>query len=93
MSRRRSINIASDQLSKLTSALDGERMAQAGIEQFLYRHSGKAHPRSWHRARNGKTFELASGMQVGGGETIQPDDMPGVPPFCGCRKQAVVTFD
>ncbi len=51
MSRRRSINIAADQLSKLSSALDGERMQQAGIEQFLYRHSGKLHPRSWHKAR------------------------------------------
>lgn len=93
MSRRRSINVASDQLSKLTAALDGERMRQAGIEQFLYRHSGKLHPRSWHRARNGKAYELASGKEIGGGDVIEPDDMPGIPPYCGCRKQAVVAFD
>lgn len=93
MTRRRSIGIAADQLSKLTSSLDEERMSQAGIEQFIYRHSGKLHPRSWHRARNGKTYELASGKQVGGGDVIEPADGPGQPPWCGCRRQAVVTFD
>jgi uncharacterized protein with gpF-like domain len=92
MSRRRSINIASDQLSKITSALDSERMGQAGIARFLYRHSGKLHPRSWHRARNGRTYELATGKEVGGSDVIAADDAPGVPPWCGCRKQAVVTF-
>lgn len=93
MSRTRSLGIASDQLSKLTSSLDEERMSQAGIEQFLYRHGGKRHPRSWHLARNGKTYELASGKQVGGPDVIAPDDAPGRPAFCSCRRQAVVTFD
>lgn len=92
MSRTRSLGIAADQLSKLTSSLDQERMSQAGIEQFLYRHSGKLHPRSWHRARNGKTYELATGKEVGGGDVIEPGDGPGQPPWCGCRRQAVVTF-
>jgi len=92
MSRRRSIGIASDQLSKLTSALDTERMAQAGIEKFRYRHSGKAHPREWHKKRDGHLFELATGKSMDGEGDIAPDDMPGVPPFCACRKQAVVEF-
>lgn len=93
MSRTRSLGIAADQLSKLTSSLDEERMFQAGIEQFLYRHSGKLHPRSWHRARNGKTYEMASGKEVGGGDVIEPGDGPGQPPWCGCRRSAIVTFD
>jgi hypothetical protein len=93
MSRRRATAIASDQLSKLSSALDGERMRQAGIEQFKWVHSGKLHPRSWHRARNGVVYDLQTRVPVNGGAPIPPDDMPGVPPYCGCRKLAVVTFD
>jgi hypothetical protein len=93
MARDRSLRIASDQLTKLTASLDGERMTQAGIEEFIYRHSGKLHPRSWHRARDGRHYDLSTFEEVGGGETIAADDRPGVPPFCGCRKQGVVTFD
>lgn len=93
MSRRRSLLVASDQLAKLTSALDGERMQQAGIERFIYRHGGKRHPRSWHLARNGKTYDLSTFKEVGGGDVIAANDRPGIPPYCSCRKQAVVTFD
>lgn len=92
MSRRRSLNIASDQLSKLSSALDRERMSEAGITAFKYRHSGKLHPRKWHRARDGKLYDLKTGKEIGGDDVIAADDMPGIPPFCGCRKQAVVRF-
>lgn len=92
-SRRRSINIASDQMTKLSSALDGERMRQAGIEQFKWRHSGKLHPRKWHRERDGQEYDLQTREPDDGGDVIPADDMPGVPPFCGCRKQAVVRFD
>lgn len=93
MSRRRSLGIASDQLSKVSSALDSERMRQAGIEQFTYRHSGKIHARPWHKARDGKRYELDTGQQVDGTDVIEADDMPGVPPWCGCRKQAYISFD
>ncbi|MFC0305183.1 phage minor head protein [Rhizorhabdus histidinilytica] len=93
MSRRRSQLIASDQLAKLASGLDSERMHDAGISQFKYRHSGKLHARKWHRARDGKLYELETGEQVEGPDDIARDDMPGVPPYCGCRKQAVLTFD
>lgn len=90
--RARSLRIASDQLSKLSSALDSERMAEAGIDEFRWMHSGKRHPRRWHLARNGKIYDLNTGKEVGGGDTIAPDDMPGVPPFCGCRKLGVIRF-
>jgi len=92
MSRRRSLLIASDQLGKLSSALDRERMAEAGISEFKYRHSGKLHPRKWHRARDGKLYDLKTGKEIGGDDAIAADDMPGIPPYCGCRKQAVVRF-
>jgi SPP1 gp7 family putative phage head morphogenesis protein len=83
MSRRRSINIASDQLTKISSSLDSERMQQAGIEQWKWMHSGKLHPREEHKARNGKLYSFSK----------PPADMPGQLPFCGCRKLAVVELD
>lgn len=85
MSRRRALNIASDQASKLSSELDTARMKQAGIEKWEWKHSGKLHPRSWHRARDGKVYSWD--------DAPAPDDMPGVPPYCGCRKLAVIDFD
>lgn len=85
MSRRRALNIAADQTTKLSAELDTARMEQAGIEEFTWIHSGKVHPRPWHRERNGKRFDLR-------GE-IAPDDMPGVPPFCGCKKRAELSLD
>lgn len=93
MARRRALGIAADQLSKASSALDTERMRQAGIDEFVYRHSGKRHARPWHRARDGKRYDLDTLQEVDGDDVIAPDDAPGVPPWCGCRKQAVVVLD
>lgn len=88
MARDRSVRIASDQNSKLSAALDTERQAEAGIEYFKWRHSGKLHPRSWHQARNGKIYELRSGKERDGDAVIPADDRPGMQPYCGCRAQA-----
>lgn len=93
ISRRRSMLIASDQLSKLASGLDTERMHDAGIIRFKYRHSGKVHARKWHRQRDGHLFGLETPQEVDGSDRIAADDMPGIPPWCGCRKQAVLVFD
>jgi SPP1 gp7 family putative phage head morphogenesis protein len=78
MGRARSIRVAADQNVKLSAALDMERQAEAGIEQYKWRHSGKFHPRKEHRARDGKVYKL--GEPAG--------DTPGQAPFCGCRAQA-----
>lgn len=93
LSRRRSLLIASDQVSKLSARLDQERQQQAGIDQFRYRHSGKLHPRPKHRARDGKLYDWASRKEVGGDDVIAADDMPGIPPYCGCRAQAYLNLD
>lgn len=82
LERKRALRIASDQTLKLSSQLDTERMKQAGITKFMWRHSGKLHFRPHHKARDGQVFALD-------GE-IDPDDMPGIPIFCGCKKQAVL---
>lgn len=98
MARDRSLRIASDQLGKLTSALADERRREAGLPVWKWRHSGKRHPRSWHKARDGHFY--SEGARVGtvvNGVTVErapaPDDLPGRPPFCGCRAQSVVVFD
>ncbi|MET0364132.1 MAG: phage minor head protein [Sphingobium sp.] len=83
MGRGRSQRIASDQLSKITSALAEERRREAGIDTWKWRHSRKAHPRTDHQARDGKEYTDATA----------PQDLPGRLPFCGCRSQAVVRFD
>lgn len=82
MSRARSIRIAADQATKLTSELDTARMKQAGIETWEWKHSGKLHPREDHRARDGREYTWQNA----------PNDLPGQLPFCGCRKLAVVEF-
>lgn len=88
LGRKRALRIAADQSSKLTAALDTERQAEAGIEWFRWRHSGKLHPRAWHKERDGKVYALLSGKAREGDETIPRDDRPGMQPWCGCRAQA-----
>lgn len=86
MARSRARRIASDQTVKLGSRLNQARQEQAGITSFKWRHSGKLHPRSWHLARNNRIYPWRD-------SGIPADDMPGVPPFCGCTAQGVVTFE
>jgi uncharacterized protein with gpF-like domain len=98
MARDRSRRIAADQLSKLTSALADERRRDAGIDVWKWKHSGKLHPRKWHRARDGHLYGEGDmpGHEVGGQIVDAPpaaDDLPGRPPFCGCRSQAVLVLD
>jgi len=98
LARDRSLRIAADQNSKLSAALDRERQAEAGIDLFRWRHSGKKHPRLQHVARTGKIYQRASGKQVNAdgskmsGETIARGDFPGEQPWCGCRAQAYLTI-
>ena len=91
-SRARAVRIAADQNSKLSSQLDRERQAEAGLTQFRWRHSGKAHPRSWHKARDGKVYESRTGKPRDGGEAIPADDRAGMQPWCGCREQAYIAL-
>jgi hypothetical protein len=90
LGRKRALRIAADQSSKLSAALDTERQAEAGIAWFRWRHSGKLHPRAWHKARDGRVYALKSGKARDGDETIPRDDRPGMQPWCGCRAQAYI---
>jgi len=92
MGRTRAIGIASDQNSKLSSQLDRERRAEASLPKYKYRHSGKAHPRSWHKARDGFIYDNITGKSDNGGPTIPADDRAGMAPWCGCREQAYIAL-
>ena len=92
LGRDRAVRIAADQSSKLSSQLDRERQAEAGLTQFKWRHSGKAHPRSWHKVRDGKVYDSRTGKPVDGGEVIPADDRAGMAPWCGCREQAYIAL-
>lgn len=85
LGRARALRIASDQTVKLAASLDRERHEQLGITHFKWRHSGKAHPRKEHLARNGKVYKWDS--------KIGREDPPGWLPFCGCKAQGVVGDD
>jgi len=94
MSRRRALNVASDQMVKLSSSLNEERRRQAGITAFEWIHSEKANPRPEHAARNGFLYSETP-SQVGSeyqGKRVRtpPADMPGQLPFCGCTSRAVL---
>lgn len=82
MARGRALRIASDQTTKLSSALDAERQRQAGLDHWKWRHSGKLHPRPEHVARDGKIYT----------DKTAPEDEPGELPYCGCVRQGVLVF-
>lgn len=88
--RRRAERIAADQTTKMYAALDKARQQEAGIDHFIWRHSGKAKPREHHKARDGVLYKWEAGAEGPGREPPQSGDMPGEPPYCGCTAQAVL---
>jgi SPP1 gp7 family putative phage head morphogenesis protein len=85
MSRKRAIRIASDQTTKLSALLDEERQREAGIDQFVWVHSGKLHYRPEHKARDGKVYSWNNNNLRG--------DLPGVAINCGCKARAHINLD
>lgn len=83
MGRRRSMNIASHQMTNLADQLAQERRREAGLDTFEWIHSGKVHARPEHVARNGKRYT----------DDDPPPDMPGELPGCGCTSRAVLDLD
>jgi hypothetical protein len=96
LSRKRANRIAADQSVKLASALDAQRQREAGLTVWKWRHSGKLHFRPEHKARDGNLYAdlPADRGTTSMGEIIseppEPDDLPGIPPYCGCVRQAVL---
>lgn len=99
MARRRALLIASDQTTTLGAQLNQERMREAGIDSFIWWHSGKLHPREEHRVRNG-LYYTENPTRVGTeyqGKTLRaapsPDQRAGVPVHCGCVEQSLLILD
>lgn len=89
MGRRRSLGIASDQLSKVSETLNEERRTQAGISTWEWVSSGKLHARVDHASRNGKRYD----DEATSGEYKPPEDRPGQLIHCGCTSRAVLSVD
>lgn len=89
MGRRRSLNVASDQLVKLSSALNDERRREAGLSTWEWISSHKAHFRPEHAARDGKRYD----DDAKSGANKPPQDLPGMLPYCGCTSRAVLSMD
>ena len=95
-SKKRSILVAADQLSKITSTLADERRREVGINLWKWLHSGKLRPRKEHKARDGFIYsddpkDVGTTVE---GQTVKapPADRVGQLPWCGCRSQSVLTF-
>jgi SPP1 gp7 family putative phage head morphogenesis protein len=77
--RRRALRIAADQTTKMAARLDEARAEQAGIEEYIWHHSQKVHPRVVHVMRNGLKFRY---------DTPPPGGPPGTEINCGCKGRA-----
>lgn len=83
MGKRRSLNIASDQLTKLSSELAAERRREAGLSAWEWKSSHKVNYRPEHQARDGKRYT----------DDNPPATLPGEEINCGCTEQAVLDLD
>jgi SPP1 gp7 family putative phage head morphogenesis protein len=83
MSKRRALNIASDQLTKVSSELASERRREAGIDTWEWVSSHKVNYRPEHQARDGKRYS----------DEEPPADLPGELINCGCVERAVLSLD
>lgn len=84
LGRARSLRIAIDQTVKLSGLLDRDRMLEAGIDEFIWKHSGKIHYRPNHKERDGLPFKWSS--------DVGRNDPPSFQPFCGCHARGMVRF-
>jgi SPP1 gp7 family putative phage head morphogenesis protein len=81
--------VALDQTRKAYSALSSQRMQDAGVKEFQWRHSGGGHePRKQHQAWSGKTFRY---------DDPPVDDkfgpvLPGAAISCRCYARPVLSF-
>jgi SPP1 gp7 family putative phage head morphogenesis protein len=85
LAKKRSLRIASDQLNKISSTLDEQRMQSLGMEEFIWKHSGKVHYRPWHKARDGKKFRFDDPKLKG--------DLPGQAIFCFPESHPIIVHD
>ena len=83
IARCRANLIAIDQANKLSGELTAIRMEEAGLDSYVWKHSGKVHYRPHHKARDGKVYKMGE----------PKGDQPGWAPYCGCVRAPVVDVD
>lgn len=91
--RRRANNIAADQTTKLSAALDRARQAEMGLEEWVWRSSHKINYREEHLARDGKHYANSAAEAQRIGVRPPPSDLPGELINCGCTRQAWLRLD
>lgn len=88
--RKRALRIAADQTQKIYASLNRARHQEAGIDHYIWKHSGKVRPRAHHVARDGVLFKWEATAPDPGRDPVPAGDAPGELPFCGCTSQAVI---
>ncbi|MEH3121183.1 MAG: hypothetical protein PGN16_04250 [Sphingomonas phyllosphaerae] len=75
--KKRVARIAVDQTDMLVEDLTRERAQSAGLTRWRWRHTPQKHPRVDHKARDQRLYTVRT----------QPNDLPGVLPFCKCWQE------
>ncbi len=86
--RRRANNIAADQTTKLSAALDRARQADMGLEEWVWRSSHVINYRPEHLARDNKHYANSAAEAERLGLRPPPADLPGDLIHCSCTRQA-----
>lgn len=92
ITERRAKFIARDQTKKVYESLNTGRMERAGLDKYIWRHSGGSqHPRQQHIDMAGKVYSIKNPPIIDDktGQRGGPGDLPG----CNCRKELVLIFN
>ena len=84
-------NVALDQTRKVFNSLNASRMQDAGIESFVWIHSGGAkEPRKTHVAMNGNVYRFDDLPVID--ERTGERGLPGQAYYCRCMMKPVIDF-
>lgn len=81
---RRARNNGIDQTQYTVGDLNRLRQTQAGITEYMWRHTAQPRPRFWHKARDGKVYSWSDPPY---------DGPPATLPNCKCAAQGIVRPD
>lgn len=86
-------NLAYDQTTNVFSSLTYERMRDAGMTKYIWRHrSGSKQPRKYHKdVLNGQIFDINDPPVID--QRTGQRGNPGQTYHCGCYAQILVDFD
>lgn len=75
--KARAARVGVDQTDTTSVNMTRARMRSAGLARWKWRHTPQPHPRPEHVLRDGRVYTVAN----------QPNDLPGVLPFCKCYQE------